>query len=89
MRNRSNRTRPLDRLQPVNWPFNRSIAPAQRDAGAAPRLGLATMIAGIIVPFGTYENAGLLVGGWLIVGGLSSAAVMAWQLRSRSERVAN
>jgi len=48
-----------------------------------------TMIAGLVAPSATYESAGLLVGGWLIVGGLSSAAMMAWQLRSGSEYVAD
>ncbi len=47
------------------------------------------MIAGLIAPSGTYENAGLLIGSWLIVGGLSSSAVMAWQLSGRSEHVAH
>jgi hypothetical protein len=46
---------------------------------------VATMAAGLIAPSGTYQLAGLLVGGWLIAGGLSSAAVMAWQLRNRSK----
>jgi hypothetical protein len=46
---------------------------------------VATMAAGLTAPSGTYQNAGLLVGGWLIAGGLSSAAVMAWQLRNRSK----
>jgi hypothetical protein len=48
-----------------------------------------TMIAGLAAPSATYETAGLLVGGWLIAGGLSSAALMAWQLRNGSEHVAD
>lgn len=67
------------------------LTTALADRGLRHTLGwaAATMIAGLIAPLGTYENAGLLVGGWLIGGGLSSAAVMAWQLRSRSEHVAH
>lgn len=67
------------------------LVAAIADRGLRHTLGwaVATMVAGIVAPSGTYENAGLLVGGWLIIGGLSSAAVMAWQLRSRSEHVAD
>lgn len=50
---------------------------------------VAQMIAGLVAPSITYESAGFLVDGWLMVGGLSSATVMAWQLRSRSAHVAN
>jgi hypothetical protein len=69
------------------FPFVGAIA----DSRMRHTLGWAacTMIAGLVAPSATYESAGLLVGGWLIVGGLLSAAVMAWQLRSGCEHVAD
>jgi hypothetical protein len=45
---------------------------------------IATILAGAYSPLGTYDNAGIIVGGWLFLGGLSSAGIMAWQLRNRS-----
>lgn len=48
-----------------------------------------TMIAGILAPSVSYGNAGLLAGGWLLVGGLSSAAVMALHVRSTNKHVAD
>ncbi len=67
------------------------LAPALVDRSLRHTIGwaTATMIAGLSAPLGTYESAGLLIGGWLIAGGLSSAAIMVWQLRSRSENVAH
>lgn len=49
------------------------------DTGQRYTLGfaVATMLAGLAAPWATYETAGLLAGGWLIVGGLSSALIMA------------
>ena len=46
---------------------------------------ITTMVAGAVAPLASYESAGLLAGGWLILGGLSTAVIMAWQLRSRNE----
>ena len=48
---------------------------------------ISTMAAGAVAPWVRYESAVLLAGGWLILGGLSTAVIMAWQLRSRSEHV--
>jgi len=46
---------------------------------------ISTMAAGAVAPWARYESAGLLAGGWLILGGLSTAVILAWQLRNRSE----
>lgn len=46
---------------------------------------VATILAGFAALSATYETAGLVVGGWLIAGGLASAAIAASQLRKRSE----
>ncbi len=45
---------------------------------------ISTMLAGACSPLGTYGNAGILVGGWLLLGGLSTAGILSWQLRNRS-----
>jgi hypothetical protein len=42
---------------------------------------IATLLAGACSPLGTYSSAGILVGGWLFLGGLLTAGLMAWQLR--------
>jgi hypothetical protein len=42
---------------------------------------VATMLAGFFAPLSTYSNAGIVVGGWLLLGGLSTAGLVAWQLR--------
>ena len=44
----------------------------------------AGMLAGFVAPLATYESAGLLVGGWLFCGGLSTALMMARQFRGTS-----
>jgi hypothetical protein len=41
-----------------------------------------TMLAGVCSVVGTYGNAGIIVGGWLLLGGLSTAGILLWQLRS-------
>jgi hypothetical protein len=68
-----------------------SFLGAIADRGMRHALGWAvsTMIAGVVAPSAIYESAGLLVGGWLLAGGLSSAAVMAWQLKTGSEHGAD
>jgi hypothetical protein len=33
------------------------------------------------MPLGSYQTAGVLTGCWLLLGGLSTAGIMAWQLR--------
>jgi hypothetical protein len=43
---------------------------------------VSTLLAGVCAPVASYENAGLVVGGWLFLGGFSTAAIMARQLRS-------
>jgi hypothetical protein len=45
---------------------------------------IATMLAGACAPLGSYGSAGLIVGGWLILGSLSTAGIIYWQLRNRS-----
>lgn len=50
---------------------------------------VSTILAGVIAPLASYESAGILAGGWLILGGLSTATIMAWQLRSVNEHVAH
>ena len=66
-----------------------TLAAAISDRSKRYTLGFAasTMLAGVIAPWASYESAGLLAGGWLILGGLSTAIVMAWQLRSGVEHV--
>ncbi|HVA46901.1 MAG TPA: hypothetical protein VNH11_11090 [Pirellulales bacterium] len=44
---------------------------------------VSTMLAGACAPLGNYGNAGILAGAWLLVGGLFTAGIMAWQLRRR------
>lgn len=46
---------------------------------------VSTLLAGTCAPVATYENAGLVAGGWLILGGFSTAAIMAWQLQSGND----
>jgi hypothetical protein len=46
--------------------------------------GIATLLAGAGSPLGSYGNAGILVGGWLLLGGLSTAGLLSWHLRNRS-----
>jgi hypothetical protein len=43
----------------------------------------ATMLAGFFAPLVSYERAGVLVGAWLLCGGLSTALTMVLQLRDR------
>jgi len=45
---------------------------------------VSTMLAGAGSLVCSYASAGILVGGWLFLGGLSSAGIMAWQLGNRS-----
>jgi hypothetical protein len=45
---------------------------------------ISTMLIGACSPLGTYGNAGIMVGAWLLLGGLSTAGIMSWQLRSGS-----
>jgi len=45
---------------------------------------ISTMLAGACSLLGTYGNAGIIVGGWLLLGGLSTAIIISWQLRNRS-----
>jgi hypothetical protein len=40
---------------------------------------ISTMLAGACSPVGTYGTAGIIVGGWLLLGGLSTAGIMSWQ----------
>jgi hypothetical protein len=46
---------------------------------------VATLLAGACVPAARYEDAGFVAGGWLILGGLSTAALLARQLRGGSD----
>jgi hypothetical protein len=66
------------------------LAPAVSDRGKRYTLGYAvsTMLAGTIAPWAGYGSAGLLAGGWLVLGGLSTAVIMAWQLRGGGGHVA-
>jgi hypothetical protein len=41
---------------------------------------VATLLAGACAPLAAYQSAGILVGGWLLLGGLSTAAILSWQL---------
>jgi hypothetical protein len=50
---------------------------------------VSTLLAGVCAPVATYETAGLVAGGWLLLGGLSTASIMAWQLRSRNDHGAH
>jgi hypothetical protein len=50
---------------------------------------ISTMLIGACSPLGTYANAGIMVGGWLLLGGLSTAGIMCWQLRDGSGRDAH
>jgi bacteriorhodopsin len=50
---------------------------------------VSTLLAGVCAPMTTYESAGLLAGGWLFLGGISTAAILAWQLRSGSDHAAH
>jgi hypothetical protein len=47
--------------------------------------GVSTLLAGVCAPLATYASAGLVAGGWLLLGGLSTASIMAWQLRGRND----
>ncbi len=42
---------------------------------------VATMLAGACAPLCSYRTSGALIGGWLIVGGLSTAILVAYELR--------
>jgi hypothetical protein len=48
---------------------------------------VSTMLAGAAAPFAGYPGAGILAGGWLVLGGLSTAVIMAWQLRTEGKYV--
>jgi hypothetical protein len=50
---------------------------------------VSTLLAGALAPWARYERAGLLVGGWLVVGGVSTAILMARQLRNGAAHVAD
>jgi hypothetical protein len=50
---------------------------------------VATLLAGACAPVGSYGTAGMIVGGWLLLGGLSTAGIMAWQLRNGSRQHAH
>jgi hypothetical protein len=43
---------------------------------------VATLLAGVFSPQCTYGTAGVLAGGWLLLGGLSTAGILSWQLRN-------
>ena len=43
--------------------------------------GLATILFGVVMPLGSYQTAGIFAGCWLLLGSLSTAAIMAWHLR--------
>ncbi len=43
--------------------------------------GVSTLLFGAAMPLGSYQTAGIFAGCWLMLGGLSTAAIMAWQLR--------
>ncbi len=68
-----------------------ALAAAIPDRSKRYTLGFAvsTVLAGAVTPWVGYESAGLLVGGWLVLGGISTAIVMARQLRSGGEHVAH
>jgi hypothetical protein len=42
---------------------------------------VATMLAGVCAPLTSHAAAGYLIGGWILLGGLSTAALVAWELR--------
>ncbi len=42
---------------------------------------VSTIIAGFVAPLCNYQTAGILAGLWLVCGGLSTAAIVAWRLR--------
>ncbi|WP_165235191.1 hypothetical protein [Aquisphaera insulae] len=65
--------------------FSVAAAVSERDRRYTLGFGLSTLLAGAICPWVGYEGAGLLVGGWLALGGVSTAIVMARQLRSGVE----
>jgi hypothetical protein len=50
---------------------------------------VSTILAGAVAPLASYESAGILAGGWLILGGLSTAVIMACQLRTEGKHVAH
>ncbi len=66
-----------------------SLMAAVADKSRRYMLGWAVsaILAGVIAPFAGYESAGLLAGGWLAVGGISTAVIMAWQLRTEGKHV--
>jgi hypothetical protein len=49
--------------------------------------GIATLLFGAVMPLGSYQTAGIFAGCWLLLGGLSTAGIMAWQLRKDREHV--
>jgi hypothetical protein len=61
-----------------------ALAGAIADPSRRHVLGFAvsTMLAGLVAPVANYESAGLLAGAWLFLGGSSTAAILAWRLRS-------
>ncbi len=50
---------------------------------------VSTMLAGACSLVGTYGTAGIIVGGWLLLGGLSTAGILSWQLRNGSRHHGN
>jgi hypothetical protein len=46
---------------------------------------VSTLLAGVCAPVATYESAGLVAGGWLLLGGFSTAAITTRQLRSGND----
>jgi len=48
--------------------------------------GISTLLFGAMMPLGSYQTAGIFAGCWLLLGGLSTAGIMAWQLRKDRER---
>ncbi|MGO9115597.1 MAG: hypothetical protein ACLP9L_40840 [Thermoguttaceae bacterium] len=48
--------------------------------------GISTLLFGAIMPLGSYQTAGIFAGCWLLLGGLSTAGIMARQLRKERER---
>jgi hypothetical protein len=49
--------------------------------------GLSTLLFGVSMPLGSYQTAGVFAGCWLLLGGLSTASIMAWRLRKENEGV--
>jgi hypothetical protein len=68
-----------------------ALVGAVTDRGRRYTLGwaVATLLAGVCAPAATYESAGLVAGCWLFLGGFSTAAVMAWQLRGENDHAAH